>query len=79
MGDKLLSAQDVVNLANIPPKQVLISQLVGQLAVRCIRYILCSVHHCEVLHMYCKPGFGRWKEGRVRGNRVSRGGSRLGL
>jgi large subunit ribosomal protein L10 len=32
LGDKLLSAQDVVNLANIPPKPVLISQLVGQLA-----------------------------------------------
>jgi large subunit ribosomal protein L10 len=31
LGDRLLSAQDVVNLANIPPKQVLISQLVGQL------------------------------------------------
>jgi large subunit ribosomal protein L10 len=31
LGDRLLSAQDIVSLANIPPKQVLISQLVGQL------------------------------------------------
>jgi large subunit ribosomal protein L10 len=44
LGDKLLTPQDIANLASIPPKEVLLSRLVGQLfaPIQSLHYLLSS-------------------------------------
>jgi large subunit ribosomal protein L10 len=44
LGDKLLTPQDIANLASIPPKEVLLARLVGQLfaPIQSLHYVLSS-------------------------------------
>ena len=44
MGDKMLTAAEVTYLASIPPKEVLLGKLVGQLAapIQNLHYLLSS-------------------------------------